>query len=165
MAMKILVWSLGVLAALAVLLVLAGRFGLLSGTPPDDLGVRGGMLKAPSLTPNSVSSQARLHADHSRRDEAQIAPLPLAGDAEATLARVRRIAESLPGAKVVRSDADYLYVQFTTRLLGFVDDTEFWFDRSANVIQVRSASRVGRRDFDVNRARIEAIRTRLAAPA
>jgi len=29
-------------------------------------------------------------------------------------------------------------------------------------VQVRSAARVGRRDFDVNRARIEAIRARLA---
>lgn len=40
-------------------------------------------------------------------------------------------------------------------------DTEFWFDRSAGVVQVRSASRLGKRDFGVNRARVEAIRARL----
>jgi uncharacterized protein (DUF1499 family) len=45
----------------------------------------------------------------------------------------------------------------------FVDDAEFWFDPVAGVIQVRSASRVGRGDLGVNRARIESIRARLAA--
>lgn len=33
----------------------------------------------------------------------------------------------------------------------------------AQVIQVRSASRAGRKDFGVNRARVELIRERLAA--
>jgi len=45
----------------------------------------------------------------------------------------------------------------------YVDDTEFWFDPGAGVVQVRSASRVGSSDLGVNRARIEAIRARLAA--
>jgi len=40
---------------------------------------------------------------------------------------------------------------------------EFWFDPAANVIQVRSASRVGRGDMGVNRKRIEAIRAALEA--
>ena len=47
--------------------------------------------------------------------------------------------------------------------MGFVDDVEFWADPAAGVIQLRSASRLGRKDFGVNRARIEDIRTRLAA--
>jgi uncharacterized protein (DUF1499 family) len=46
----------------------------------------------------------------------------------------------------------------------FVDDVEFWVDPAAGVVQVRSASRVGRKDLGVNRARIEAIRERLARP-
>jgi uncharacterized protein (DUF1499 family) len=53
-------------------------------------------------------------------------------------------------------------VQFTTPLMRFVDDAEFWFDPVAGAVQVRSASRVGRNDLGVNRARIEAIRTHLA---
>ena len=44
----------------------------------------------------------------------------------------------------------------------FVDDVEFWADPASGVVHVRSASRVGRKDFGVNRARIEAIRGRLA---
>ena len=70
----------------------------------------------------------------------------------------------MPGAKVVESRDDYLYVQFSTRLMKFVDDAEFWFDPAAGVVQVRSASRLGRKDFGVNRERIESIRQALAAP-
>ena len=68
----------------------------------------------------------------------------------------------MPGAKVVESRDDYLYVQFSTRLMKFVDDAEFWFDPAAGVVQVRSASRLGRKDFGVNRERIESIRQALA---
>jgi uncharacterized protein (DUF1499 family) len=45
-----------------------------------------------------------------------------------------------------------------------VDDAEFWLDPAAGVIQVRSASRLGSKDFGVNRKRIEAIRSRYANP-
>jgi len=44
----------------------------------------------------------------------------------------------------------------------YVDDAEFWFDPVAQVIQLRSSSRVGGKDYGVNRRRIEAIRARLA---
>ena len=163
MLMKILIWGLVLLAVLAVALLLAGQLGLLKGTPPDNLGVRDGRLKAPSGGPNSVSSQAALYPEHPMREYAQIAPLALRGDASTTMAKLRAIVAAMPGAHIVKSDGDYLYAQFTTRLMGFVDDTEFWFDPAAGVIQVRSASRVGRKDLGVNRARIEAIRAQLAA--
>ncbi|MER2506834.1 MAG: DUF1499 domain-containing protein, partial [Azonexus sp.] len=45
----------------------------------------------------------------------------------------------------------------------FVDDVEFWFDPVTGTIQVRSASRIGRKDFGVNRQRVERLRARLAA--
>ena len=163
MLMKIVLWVLIGIAVLAVLLLLAGQIGLLSGRAPAQLGVRDGRLKPPSRTPNSVSSQAALYADHPMRSEAQIAPLAVRGDAATTLRQLRTLIESMPGAKLVKSEPDYLYAQFTTRWLGFVDDTEFWFDPAAGVVQVRSSSRVGRKDFAVNRARIEAIRALLAA--
>ncbi len=163
MLMKVLIWGFCTLAVLVVLVLIAGRLGLLSGTPPSNPGVREGKLKPPSRTENSVSSQASLYPDHPMREHSQIAPLALRGDAAATLARLRTLVEGIPGAKIVKSEPDYLYAQFTTRLLGFVDDTEFWFDPAASVIQVRSASRVGRKDFGVNRARIEAIRAQLAS--
>ena len=123
---------------------------------PGDLGVRDGRLKPPSTTPNSVSSQAALYPDNPQRAYAAIAPFPAADGGPQTLERIRRIVEGMPGAKVVKSDPGYLHVQFTTRWMKFVDDAEFWFDPRAGVIHVRSASRLGRKDFGVNRARVEA---------
>jgi uncharacterized protein (DUF1499 family) len=158
-----LMWIVAALMLLVVAVVLAGQIGLLQGREPGNLGVRDARLKPPSRTQNSVTSQAALHAEHPMRAYAEIAPLALRGDGAATLAALRRIVEAMPGAKVVKSEPDYLYVQFKTRVLGFVDDTEFWLEPGAGVVQVRSASRVGRQDFGVNRARVEAIRAQLAA--
>lgn len=160
--MPIFSWLVIIIALLALLTVAAGQLGWLQGTPPGDLGVREGRLKPPSMTENSVSSQAALYPEHPLRGYAAIAPLPVKGDGPATLARIKAVVESMAGARVVKSDPDYLYVQFTTPLMKFVDDAEFWFDPANNVIQVRSASRVGRKDFGVNRKRIEAVRARLA---
>jgi uncharacterized protein (DUF1499 family) len=153
---------IGLLVAAAAVLV-AARLNLFSGRPPDNLGVRDGKLKPPSKTPNSVSSQAALWPDHPQREVAAIAPLALKGDGPATIARLAQIVEAMDGARIVERRPDYLYAQFTTRLMRFVDDAEFWFDPAAGVVQVRSASRVGGKDFGVNRARIEAIRAHLAA--
>ncbi|MCW5657556.1 MAG: DUF1499 domain-containing protein [Burkholderiaceae bacterium] len=157
-------WLVGIviaLAALGLLTVAAGQLGFLRGKAPADLGVHGGRLKRPSATPNSVSSQADLFVDHPMRDYARIAPLPAAGGAQASMARLRAVIERLPGAHVVEQRDDYLYARFETRLLRFTDDAEFWYDPGAQAIQVRSASRLGRKDFGVNRARIEAIRAQL----
>jgi uncharacterized protein (DUF1499 family) len=63
---------------------------------------------------------------------------------------------------IVQEAGDYLYAEFKSKLMGFVDDVEFYVDRAANVVQVRSASRVGRSDLGVNRQRIDAIREQFA---
>jgi uncharacterized protein (DUF1499 family) len=156
-------WLLTIAVGLPVLIVGAGQLGLLRGKPPDGLGVRDGRLKRPSFTPNSVSSQADLHADHPMREYARIAPLPAHPDGPAAMARLHSVIASLPGASIAESKPDYLYARFETRLMRFVDDAEFWYDPSARAIQVRSASRIGRKDFGVNRQRVEAIRAALAA--
>jgi uncharacterized protein (DUF1499 family) len=160
--LKWLMILLVVVAVLAVAAVLAGQLGLLQGRAPDNLGVREGRLKPPSKTPNSVSSQADLWPGHEQAGYARIAPLPLVGDGTATMARIQAVVAAMPGAKVIKSEPDYLYATFTTRLMKYTDDVEFWFDPAARVVQVRSASRLGRKDLGVNRARIEAIRARLA---
>lgn len=152
-----------ILVGLPLATVAAGQLGLLAGRPPADLGVRDGRLKPPSRTPNSVSSQADLWPGVGTRDDARIAPFPLTRDGPGTIAQLRSLVVAMPGATLVTERPDYLYVTFRTRWLGFVDDAEFWFDPSAQVVHVRSASRVGRKDFGVNRARIEELRGRLSA--
>jgi uncharacterized protein (DUF1499 family) len=159
--MIIIKWVLVIIALVVLTGLLAGQLGLLKGTPPTDLGVHGGKLKPPSKTPNSVSSQASLYPDHPQRTYADIAPLPLRGDANATLDRIAAIIESMEGGKIIRREPGYIYAQFTTRLMKYVDDAEFWYDPSAEVIQVRSASRLGSSDLGVNRKRIESIRQKL----
>ena len=162
--MSIVKWIVVVAVLLAVVAVGAGQLGFLQGKAPTDLGVRNGKLKPPSSTENSVTSQAALYGDHPQRNYADIAPLPLkGGNGRYTLSRIKAIVEGMDGAKVVKSDPDYLYAQFTSKLMKYVDDVEFWFDPAANAIQVRSASRVGRGDMGVNRKRIEAVRSALEA--
>jgi len=151
------------LLALAIAAVLAGQLGLLSGKTPEDLGVKDGQLKPPSRTENSVSSQTGRYPDHPMRAYAEIAPLALSGDGPATLARLSRLLQNMPGVKIVQDKGDgYLYAQCTTRWMKYVDDLELWVDPVNKVVQVRSASRVGRKDFGVNRKRVETLRVGLA---
>ena len=151
-----------IVAAIAV--VIAGQAGLLRGKPPDDLGVRDGKLKRPSKTPNSVSSQAVLYPDHPRSREAQIAPLAYRGDGAAAMDRLAAIVAATEGAQIVERRGDYLYATYTTPLMRYVDDVEFWLDPARGAIELRSASRVGYGDRGLNRARIEALRLRFDAP-
>lgn len=132
--------------------------GLFSGTRPDDLGVRDGRLAPPKRTPNNVSSQADRTADVQH----YIEPLRYSGDARQAWAALRRVIDGMPRVRVIRSDASYLHAEFSSKLMGFVDDTEFYLDEKAGLIHVRSAARLGRGDHGVNRERVEFIRARLA---
>ena len=161
--MLILKWILILLIVVVLGAIGTGQAGLFQSTAPNDLGVRDGRLKPPSNTDNSVTSQAALYPDHPQRQYSDIAPLPLRGDGPATVAKIRGVVAAMDGAKIVKNNPDYLYAQYTTTLMKFVDDVEFWYDPTARVIQVRSASRVGKGDIGVNRKRIEAVRAALAA--
>jgi uncharacterized protein (DUF1499 family) len=161
--MVIVKWILIVIVVLVVGGIAAGQLGFLKGTPPGDIGVRDGRLKVPSNTDNSVSSQAGLYPDHPQRAYATIAPLALNGDGPATIAKIKSIVQATAGAAVVKSEPDYLYAQYTTPLMKYVDDVEFWFDPANSVVQVRSASRIGKSDLGANRKRVEILRSTLVA--
>ena len=146
------------LGLLTVAFVLA-QFGLLGGSRPDDIGVRDARLKPPSQTRNSISSQAALYPDHPQRSDAEIKPFPLKnGSAADSLTALITALQTMPGITVVAHQPDYVYAQARTPWLKFVDDLEFWFNPALGTIDVRSASRLGREDFGVNRQRMEAIR-------
>ncbi|MBW4542726.1 MAG: DUF1499 domain-containing protein [Myxacorys chilensis ATA2-1-KO14] len=127
---------------------------MFAGKQPTTLGVRNGRLSPCPATPNCVCSQDSDSAHH-------IEPLKLSSP-ETAIADLKRTIEALPKTKIVEESNDYLYAQFTSKLMGYVDDVEFYVDRAANVIHVRSASRLGKSDLGVNRKRIELIRTQLA---
>ena len=105
-------------------------------------------------TPNCVSSKAQGKTH-------RVEPFPFAGSAAEALGRVKAAALSFPRTKVVEEAPGYVHVTFTSAVFRFVDDVEFEADEKALVVNVRSASRVGRGDFGVNRKRVEAIRAKL----
>lgn len=148
------------------LLFMTAQWGLLRGSPPDFLGLHEGQLAQPSATPNSVSSQASLHPNHPQASYAAIAPLhPRAGeDGAAALSRLEALLQAPPGVQVVLRQDGYLRAEASTRWLKFVDDLEFAWSPTERVIHLRSASRLGRKDFGVNRSRMERLRSQFEAP-
>jgi len=73
----------------------------------------------------------------------------------------KSVCAALPRPSATTRDC-YIHATFTSLIFRFVDDVEFVIDDSAKQIQFRSASRVGRNDFGVNRRRIEQLRDKLA---
>lgn len=108
-------------------------------------------------TPNCVRSEPGTDADHA------VEPFPL-GDPSTVRARLVALVERFPRTEIVVVRDDYLHATFTSRIWRFVDDVELRVDREAGVVHVRSASRVGRGDLGVNRARVEAMRAAWSAP-
>ena len=143
---------------LAVGLLVAGQLGFLAGTPPQKLGSVDGRLAPPSKNPNSVSSQAALHADHPQKQYADIAPFKFVGDGDTAMNRLADLLQKSERTVVVKREPGYIYAQNTTVWFKFTDDMEFLLDKPGGVIHVRSSSRLGREDFGANRARIEAVR-------
>ncbi|NEQ29597.1 MAG: DUF1499 domain-containing protein [Leptolyngbya sp. SIO4C5] len=125
-----------------------------SGERPSSLGVKEGQLAACPDSPNCVNSQAT-DSEHSiaplRYDSASSTP-------SEAIARLKSIIQAMDRTKIVKESSDYLYAEFTSQLMGFVDDVEFFAPAGESVVHVRSASRLGKSDLGVNRKRIEAIR-------
>ena len=146
----------GVVAGFALHVATATGDTMFSWKRPDNLGIKDGRLAPPKRTPNSVSSQADpADAEH------YIAPIAFKGDAVAAMAAARKAIEGMQGATVIKHEGAYLYAEFRTKLMRFVDDVELAYDEKAGLLHVRSASRLGRRDFGVNRARVESLRRRI----
>ena len=125
----------------------------LRGKRPDNLGADNGKLAPCVNKPNNVSSQAdpgdELH---------RVAPLKFSGDGNTAFQKLTKIVAAQKGATIVKQDGTYLYAEFESALMGFVDDVEFLLDGSGQQIHVRSASRLGYSDLGVNRKRVETIR-------
>jgi uncharacterized protein (DUF1499 family) len=127
--------------------------GIFAGKRPNNLGVSNGKLAACPNSPNCVSSQS-LDALH------KIEPLTYNSTPAQAMAKLKQVIQSLPKTQIITEREDYLYAEFTSALMGYVDDVEFYLDRNANNIHVRSASRLGQSDLGVNRKRVETIRTK-----
>ena len=124
---------------------------MFAGKRPTNLGISSGKLAPCPDTPNCVSSQ-------SDDPEHSIKPLPYVAIAE-----VKKVVENMERTTIIEESENYLYAEFKSKLMGFVDDVEFHRDDINQVVNVRSASRLGKSDLGVNRKRVEAIREKLEA--
>jgi uncharacterized protein (DUF1499 family) len=85
-------------------------------------------------------------------------PIPYTGTLAEARERLLEILRSRPRTRIVKEEPGYLKAECRSRLFHFVDDVEFVFDDATRQIHFRSASRLGRRDFGVNRERMKEIR-------
>ena len=120
-----------------------------TGERPNNLGVTDGRLASCPGSPNCVNSQ-------SDAGKSQIDPLPMV-----SIAEIKQAVEGMERTTIIEETDNYLYAEFKSKLMGFVDDVEFYRDTEANVVHVRSASRLGQSDAGVNRKRVEEIRSKL----
>ncbi len=129
-----------------------------SGTPPTDLGINGRQLKSCPDTPNCVCSQAP--ADDK---EHAIAAFSYSGSAKAAIERLKQVIEGMERSQINQVSDDYLYAEFSSKLMGFVDDVEFYAPPGESLIHTRSAARLGKSDLGANRKRTEEIRRQFLA--
>jgi len=127
-----------------------------SGEQPKNLGVKNGKLSKCPQTPNCVSSQSK-DVTH------KVEPLTYNSSEKEAFDQLKNIIQETDNAEIIKTTPNYLYAQYTTRIMGFVDDVEFYLNSQENLIHVRSASRVGESDLGVNRRRIERIRKQFQA--
>ena len=85
-------------------------------------------------------------------------PLQFDNDPASAWSSIQKTIEH-SGGKIVERTDDYLWATYTTPLMRYVDDVQLKLDTENNNIHIRSASRIGRRDFGVNRNRVEMLRT------
>ena len=128
-----------------------------SGKRPDNLGVNQGKLLDCPSTPNCVCSQADT-GDQEHFIE-PIASNKAPGDA---IAALKTIIEGMERSTINEATTNYLYAEFASKIMGFVDDIEFYVEPSG-LIHVRSAARLGKSDLGVNRKRVETIREKFQA--
>ena len=137
---------------LSSLLVFVSLFNC-TGTRPDDLGIReNGELKPCPPSPNCVSSFC-----DSSDEEHYIKALDLKKSIPNSIADLKSVLAKHENAVIIKETDNYIYAEFKSKLMGFVDDVEFYLDAKSNKLHYRSASRLGRSDLGVNRKRINQI--------
>lgn len=136
-----------------------------AGNPPSDLGINAdGSFRPCPDQPNCVVSNpvdeehyTEAFKHNGDRQQARIKLL------KAVLKDGGHIASERPFVNEGEDPLLYIHVEYSSRIMGFVDDVEFLIN--GQEILVRSASRLGYSDFGVNRERIDRLRELYNAPA
>lgn len=67
----------------------------------------------------------------------RIAPINASDTPELTWLMLRDLVETIPQAILISENETYRHYQFTTPLMGFIDDVELLYDRKKQLIQVK----------------------------
>jgi uncharacterized protein (DUF1499 family) len=148
MVKRMIYWFLGI--ALIPIFWLAVQ-SVVSRTQPE-LGVVDGRLRPCPGTPNCVNSEDRGKPWY-------IEPLSFKSPAEESWKKITGVIQEM-GGKIEIDKNGYIRATFMTPVFRFVDDVELRMDENNAVIQVRSASRVGRSDMGLNRRRVDMLRAK-----
>lgn len=135
-------------ALLAFVIVALVALSILSRYSADP-GLRSGKLQPCPASPNCVVSD-----DVSGKN---IDPIDIQGRNPARAWESLKDALLATGGTVQKDDGTYLWATYTSPVFRFVDDVEARLDTEKQVIQLRSASRVGHSDMGANRKRVDAI--------
>ena len=135
-----------VLIIIAVLVLASSGRIVYENNQAPKLGVNEGKFKPLSSKPNNVSTQAQDPAK-------QVDTLAFKSDLASTMSAIKTSIDSYGGAKIIEESDNYLYVIFTTALMKYNDDVEFWLDETKQEVHFRSASRAGYSDLGLNRKR------------
>jgi len=133
-----------------IVLFIAANFGRIyyQNSQVPTLGVTNGKLTPISKKPNNVSSQTDVA-------EKSVPTLPFKDTQEQTLKAIKQAIANYGGGEIKNESEDYVYVVFTTSLMKYHDDVEFWLDAEHKEVHFRSASRAGYSDMGLNRQRWE----------
>jgi uncharacterized protein (DUF1499 family) len=145
--MKVLVYI--VIGILVVIGLYFAGLSVLSRKAPK-LGMLNNQLRACPPTPNCVSSEQQGTGDY-------VEPLKVKTTIDDAW-RNAKMAVVESGGHIMTEHDGYLRAYFVTPLMRYVDDVELRRDLKSQVIQIRSASRVGRSDLGANRSRVAKIR-------
>ena len=107
-------------------------------------------------SPNCIASEAQDSVHRMPAVPFGDAPVTAQGRARAALTAEARTSITLEAPGYVRAEATSLFLRF-------VDDVEIVVDSTARLFRFRSASRIGRGDMGVNRARMTRVMERLRA--
>lgn len=144
---------LGVVLGLTLLVVILRWIIRIISPKPSDLGMQADKkLKNCPPTPNCVCSQCPPTATN------YLSSIKFDGTTGQAMDRILEVLLGFPRNLIVEQTHDYLWVEFRSYFWGFRDDVEFLIDEPDQVIHFRSAARLGKYDFGVNRERVEMIR-------
>ena len=75
-------------------------------------------------------------------------------DGSESYKKARTFTKNMPRTTLVMATDNYIHAEVESRIMHYIDDLEILLIKEEGILQIRSASRVGIRDFGVNQKRV-----------